>query len=216
MQLTHLHKAFDKLQKKYGSAELDSIYGAGCVNGPEICFIFMNPTGKNVASAESWKGLKAPWIGTKNTWKLFNAIGILSNVTLELILSKKPNDWDYRFAEQVYREIADKKVYITNLGKCTKADASYIKDSVFKEYVGLLEQEVAEVKPKKIITFGNQVSSLFLGKAVKVSELRKQFIEKEIAGNKFKVFPVYYPVGQGMRNIDKAIEDISFAIKTTK
>ncbi|MFV0626062.1 MAG: uracil-DNA glycosylase family protein [Alphaproteobacteria bacterium] len=213
MQLTHLHKEFDTLQKKHGSSMLDSIYGAGCINNPDICFIFMNPTGKNVASAKEWKGIKAPWIGTKNTWKLLNSIGVLSNSILELILSKKPNNWDYSFAEQVYKEIANKKIYITNLGKCTKDDASHIKDSVFKEYLELLEQEIAEVKPKKIVTFGNQVSSLFLKTPTKVSEVRKKFIVKEIDGNMFKVFPVYYPVGQGMRNIDKAIEDIIFAME---
>ncbi|MDR0448931.1 MAG: hypothetical protein LBG89_00510 [Rickettsiales bacterium] len=213
IQIHRLHKGFDRLQSKRGSPNLDSIYGAGCVSNPEICFIFMNPTGKNVSAHKTWRGLKAPWIGTKNTWKLLNSVGVLSNDTLKEILAKKPGDWTYEFAEEVYREIADNKVYITNLGKCTKEDAARVPDSVFREYLGLLEQEIAIVRPKKIITFGNQVSSLFLGKPVKVSEMRKKSLTKIVANEKFPTFPVYYPVGQGMRNMPLAIEDIRFAIK---
>lgn len=37
----------------------------------------MNPTGKNVASYDGWKGLKAPWIGTKNIWNLFYNLNLL-------------------------------------------------------------------------------------------------------------------------------------------
>ena len=42
-----------------------------------ICFIFMNPTGRNMAVDPGWKGKRSPWIGTKNIWKLFYSIGLL-------------------------------------------------------------------------------------------------------------------------------------------
>jgi len=212
LQLTNLHRAFDELQKKYGSPKLDSIYGAGCVRNPKVCFVFMNPTGKNVASAKTWKGLKAPWLGTKNVWKLFNAVGVLSDKTYADILSRRPGDWDYDFATRVYGEIAANGAYITNLGKCTQDDARPLPDNVFREYLDLLEQEIEAIKPEKIITFGGQVSSLFLGAPVKVSEMRKKSEIKIIGGVKFRVWPVYYPVGQGMRNLSLAAEDIRFAL----
>lgn len=213
MQLTHLHHEFDKLQKKHGSPRLNSVYGCGCISNPDVCFIFMNPTGKNVASSKDWTGLKAPWLGTKNTWKLFNAVGVLSGKTLASILSKKPADWDYDFSESVYKELSGNGVYVTNLGKCSKDDAVHIDDSVFKEYLDLLAQEIAAINPKKIIIFGNQVSSLFLGQPIKVSETRKVCMIKNIDGKNYNVYPVYYPVGQGMRNLPTAIEDIKFIIK---
>ena len=31
--------------------------------------------------------------------------------------------------------------------------------------------------------------------------------------NKYKVYPVYYPVGNGIFNIDKSIEDINWIIE---
>ena len=53
MTLDDLKKEYDKLQLKYGAKELDSIYNGGCTDNPDICFVFMNPTGKNIASAKS-------------------------------------------------------------------------------------------------------------------------------------------------------------------
>lgn len=68
--LKKLEKQYDKLQKKYGAKELDSIYGGGLIKEPDVYFIFMNPTRRNIASEKSWTGLKVPWIGIKNIWKL--------------------------------------------------------------------------------------------------------------------------------------------------
>ena len=76
MNLNDLTKEYDKLQIKYGAKELDSIYNGGCDHDPNLCFVFMNPTGRNIASSKDWKGLKSPWIGTKNIWDLFIALDL--------------------------------------------------------------------------------------------------------------------------------------------
>jgi len=102
MTIDDLKDEYDKLQIKYGSKELDSIYNGGCNKNADICFVFMNPTGRNIASSKDWKGLKAPWIGTKNIWKLFNKVNLLSDRTYLKIMEKKPKEWDYTFAEEVY------------------------------------------------------------------------------------------------------------------
>ena len=132
MKLEDLKKEYDKLQVKYGAKELDSIYNGGCENNPDICFIFMNPTGRNVASLKTWKGRKSPWIGTKNIWKLFKEVNLISNDTFEIIHSKKPKDWDYEFSDFVYEELTNNKVFVTNLGKCTQVDARALSDEVLK------------------------------------------------------------------------------------
>ena len=51
--LEELNKYYDELQLKYGDKNLDAIYNGGCKNNPRICFIFMNPTGKNIAYSNS-------------------------------------------------------------------------------------------------------------------------------------------------------------------
>ena len=88
VELEKLNKSYEKMQKKYGAKELDSICNGGCIDNPDICFVFMNPTGKNIASLKSWKGIKAPWLGTKNIWKLFNKVGLFSDDIYTEIMSK--------------------------------------------------------------------------------------------------------------------------------
>ncbi len=212
MQLKELNKEYDKLQLIYGAKELDSIYNGGCENNPDICFVFMNPTGRNLASEKNWKGRKSPWLGTKNIWKLFYAVNLLSESTFNEIQKKKAKDWDYAFCDQVYDEITNNKLFITNLGKCTQVDARPLPDDVLKKYLDLLLEEINIIKPKIIITFGNQVSSIILNKKIAVSENRKKYHELNVQDKTYKVYPVYYPVGNGIFNIDKAIEDIKWII----
>ena len=54
--LNELKPLYDKLQLKYGDKNLDSIYNGGYTNNPDICFVFMNPTGRNIASSKEWHG----------------------------------------------------------------------------------------------------------------------------------------------------------------
>lgn len=215
-RLDDLKIEYDKLQKKYGAKELDSIYNGGCENNPDICFVFMNPTGKNIASDKSWKGRKSPWLGTKNIWKLFNKVNLLSDNTYNKILEKKPKEWDYGFCDYVYNEIENNKIFITNLGKCTQLDARPLTNDVLKQYLSLLLEEIDIIKPKVIVTFGNQVSSILLNKKISVSENRKISHDLKIKDDVYKVFPVYYPVGNGIFNIDKSIEDIRWIISDMK
>lgn len=212
MKIDDLKVKYDLLQNKYGDKSLDSIYNGGCEDNPDICFVFMNPTGRNIASKKEWLGRKAPWIGTKNIWKLFYDVGLVDDNIYEEIRSKKPEDWDYEFADKVYEMVTNKKVFITNLGKCTQIDARPLSDEVLKKYLKLLYKEFEIIKPRVIITFGNQVSSIVLNKKISVSENRKVCHELVINKKKYKVYAVYYPVGNGIFNIDKSIEDIEWII----
>ena len=101
MKISELNAEYDKLQLQYGAKELTSIYNGGCTNNPDFCFVFMNPTGKNIASDPNWKGRRSPWIGTKNIWKLFYRIGLLDEEIYNDIMSKKPQEWDEKFADLV-------------------------------------------------------------------------------------------------------------------
>ena len=216
MKIEELNVEYDKLQKIYGAKELMSIYNGGCTKNPNICFVFMNPTGRNIASCPQWKGRRSPWIGTKNIWKLFYKIGLLDEEIYQGIISKKPQEWDEEFADMVYSNVEKHKYFITNLGKCTQTDARVLTNSVCSQYLDLLCKEIEIINPKIIITLGNQVSSIVLDKNISVSQCRKQSFSKKIGKKNYKIYPVYYPIGNGMMNIDKAIEDLKFIIETNK
>ena len=213
MKIADLKKEYDKMQVKYGAKELNSIYNGGCEENPDICFVFMNPTSKNIASDKSWKGRKSPWLGTKNIWKLFYKVNLLNEDLFNQIQQKKTKDWDYEFCDYVYEEISNNKIFITNLGKCTQIDARPLSDDVLKKYLDLLFMEIDIIKPKVIITFGNQVSSIILNNKISVSENRKIYHKIKINENIYKVYPVYYAVGNGIFNMDKSIEDINWIIE---
>lgn len=215
MQLTSLFDDFKKMQLIYGHEDLDAVYGCGEIDNPRICLVFMNPTGKNISASKSWKGIKAPWLGTKNVWKMLAQLGLYDNQLVHDITRKKPGEWDYAFAELVYKKVKEQSIYITNLSKATQSDARALPDKVFKGYYELFSKEIRLINPEIIITFGNQVSSIILNKSIKVSECRKKHHQLTIGNRSYKVFPVYYPVGQGMRNIRKAKQDITWILKNT-
>ena len=122
------------------------------------------------------------------------------------IQKKKRQDWTKEFSNQVYQNIKDHDCFITNLAKCTQIDARALKDEVYKAYLKAFKKEMNIIKPKRIILFGNQVSSIVLGEKIKVSEVRKKKFEKD----NHEYYSVYYPVGNGIFNMDKAVEDIKY------
>jgi DNA polymerase len=207
MQLNQLKKDIDDLQLLFGDKKLKAIYGAGCIKNPKVMFIFMNPTAKNVSAFDDWKGLRAPWLGTKNVWQIFSALGIVSPDYFQKIQEMKIRDWDVNFAHDIYREVVEKKVYITNLAKCTQVDARPLKNDVFKNYLKIMEKEIVAINPKNIITFGNQVSSIILEKSISVGDYKRNKKEVlKISKKSFNVYPTHYPVGQGRRNMPLAIK----------
>jgi len=215
MQITSLFNEFNRLQNVHGNKSLDPIYGCGEIDNPDICLVFMNLTSRNVSSNKKWCGLKAPWLGTKNIWKMLYQLDVIDRELADKIFSKEPSDWDYEFANEVYKEVAGNSVYITNLSKATQLDARHLTDSVFEDYGELFKKEIAILNPKTIIAFGNQVSSIILNRNIRVSDCRKKYGILDVAGRKFKVFPVYYTVGQGMRNMAIAKEDVRWIMNET-
>ena len=219
MQLNELFPKFDKLHSIYGSKVLTSIYGAGKIKKPNICLIFMNPTVKNVSAVYSWKGIRAPWIGTKNIWKLLNTLGLFNNtLLLNKIQSMRPEEWTWEFAENLYKDVVKESLYITNIAKCTQDDARHLPDSVYKEYLPLMIEELEYIKPKIVFALGNQVNSILLQRPISVSKYTTD--EYEILttphGLDLRIYPSYYPIGQGSRNMSKAIKRITKVLEVSK
>ena len=82
MKVSELNIEYDKLQLEYGAKELRSIYNGGCDDNLDYCFVFMNPTGRNIASDLNWKGRRSPWIGIKNL--LIKCMIMLKNINILL------------------------------------------------------------------------------------------------------------------------------------
>lgn len=208
MQLEKLHETADELHIIHGHPDLKPIYGAGCVKNPDFMFIFMNPTARNISSSPDWKGLRAPWLGTKDVWRLFYELGFLDKKIYDSVQNFKTGQWTEKFCKEIYQNIAKHKIYITNLAKCTQKDARPLKSPVFKKYLDLTLREITEIKPKKILTLGNMVSSVLLGKSISVKDHVGKCKLLQMGRKKYPIYPIYYPVGQGRRNLALAIKTI--------
>ena len=150
---------------------------------------------------------------SKNIWDLFVEIDLIDKEIYTKIKSIKAIEWTEKFAEEVYEDVTKHKYFITNLGKCTQIDARELPDDVYKEYLHLLKEEFKIIKPKVIILFGNQVSSIVLEEKISVSQVRKKCFIRKISEEEYKFYSVYYPVGNGRFNIDKSIEDIKWIME---
>ena len=199
-----LIREYDRLQSVHGGEGLRSILWGGCMEEPKVCFVFMNPTGRNVAARPGWEGIRAPWLGTKPVWDIFYRLGYLDEEIYLQIRAMKPADWTPAFADALYGRLAERRVYITNLGKCTLPDARHLPDRVYADYRELFVQEIHLTRPERIVAFGNQVSSVLLERQISVSQCRKSCFD--FHGIPF--WPVYYPVGNGRFNMDKALKDL--------
>lgn len=217
LQLPQLFASFHDLHIRHWEKNLAPVFWAWCISRPKIFFIFMNPTWKNISAEIDWQWIRAPWLWTKNIRKLLFAVWCISKKTFTTIQSLALQDWTPLFCETLYEELANNGIYITNLAKCTQKDARPLHNNIFKDYLDLIYEEIDLIKPQHIITLGNQVSSLVLQKPITVSSYeKKQYESLLIKKLEYKIYPVFYPVGQGMRNMPKAIKRISSLITSVK
>ena len=212
MQIESLIPKFDILQKKYWDKNLKAVYWAGETDHPEICLVFMTPTARNVSTAIEWTGLRAPWVWTKNIWKMLNSLWLLGDGMNRRIQRMKASDWNDAFTSELYAYVAKQNIYITNLSKASQTDAKHLKNTLYKSYLELFLQEMHIVSPKKIIAFGGQVNSVIYGKNIQIADWRKKHFSLDYNEKCYTIYPVYYPVWQWMRNISLAKEDITYIL----
>ncbi len=209
LQLTAIHREIAALHKKHGDSNYAAIYGTGCIKSPKLVLVFMNPTARNVSAHPEWRGLRAPWLGLKQTWRLFYEIGILEKSLFEVTQKLRPEEWTPEFTETVYKDIASKNIFTTNLAKATQSDARPLHDKVFIDSREGFLKELELLDATHVVTFGNQVSSILLGKSVKVSEYTDTDFEiLETSDGSYKIYPCFYPVGRGWMNVKKVIPRI--------
>lgn len=96
------------------------------------------------------------------------------------------------------------------MAKCTQVDARHLNNDVYKEYLDLFIKEIEIIKPKVLVLFGTQVSSIVLNDKIEISKQRKVLHKLKINDLDLDVYCVFYPVGNGFFNVDKAIEDLKY------
>ena len=191
LKIKDLNSYYDKLQLEYGDPSLSSIYNGGCEKNPDVCFVFMNPTGRNIASTKEWNGRRSPWIGTKNIWKLFYNVGLLDEKLYNDIQSKKPKEWTEEFADKVYEEVEKErnvlKEQAINEGKPVEIAEKMVEGRLRKFYEEICLEEQAFVKDGdiKVSTFvknnGGTITDMIRYEVGEGMQKREENFAEEVA-----------------------------------
>jgi uracil-DNA glycosylase family 4 len=219
-ELENLWKEIDLCEecRSFGN-ELQHILGGGEENNPSIMFVFINPTHRNISSHPDYSGPRFPFIGTNEIWNIF----VKSNILSEEVIQKTKNNWNKDSIEFLLNSLKNRKIYLTNVVKCTKSNAENPTSNIIKKKLPFLFKEIDMVNPKLIVTLGQIPFKTLTDKNIKLSDYHKKQIEskklilydsKEINGKVYKVFPCYFPVGRGNRK--EAIELLSILNKVIK
>lgn len=181
---------------------LRHILGGGAVDRPDYFFVLINPTYRNVTSNPDHRGIRIPFMGVSNFWRVLVESGFLPK---ELYRVTEKKCWEMGDIETVAAALKEARLYLTNLVKCCGADASLPN----KERVGFqakfLMEEIRIVEPKLIVTFGLLPFQTLTGRPIKLSD----HLERARCGSldfyqsvpmvkfSYKVFPTFFPVGRG-------------------
>lgn len=215
-----------KLQKLYAQVDnckfckidrnvLQHIHGFGVLNA-KLMLVLVNPTYRNLSSDPEYKGVRFPFIGVRQFWKVLADGGLINKkVAYNLPLRK---DWQKKQTELIKNELIRHKFFLTNIVKCCYSHSAYPDKRVIAEQLKLLADEINIVRPKKIIAFGGLVFKTLTGKSIKLSEYWKKRgtgkSREVISGLKVLTEPCYFPIGRG--NPNKSAEILRKLLPTKK
>lgn len=186
------------------------ILGGGKTSRPDVMFVFINPTHRNISSDPSWSGPRYPFIGTREVWRIFHRAGFLSGDLIERIENLKP--WPVELALELETFLQKNNLYITNLVKWTGSDAALPDAGKIRLFLPIMRREIEIVKPKYIVAFGLLPFKYLTSEEIKLADYYAEVLE---AGNlktyplfinetSAQIVPCYFPVGRG--NPKRAVE----------
>lgn len=189
--------------------KLNHILGGGQIKNPEVMFVLINPTYRNISSNPDYFGPRTPFLGVSNFWRVLVESGFLDK---EIYFSSEKKIWSKEDIGRLLNHLKEENIYITNIVKCTGHNADLPSRERINYHLKLLFEEIKIVNPKTIITFGLVPFKALTGKNLKVSE-HYQVAKSgnvnlsetpEINNRRYSVFPTYFPVGRG--DFKKSVE----------
>lgn len=213
--LKGLWRHVDLIDKEnFPNSGLAPIYGGGREKNPDLMFVFINPTSRNISSDPSWAGPRFPFIGTKHVWRVFHKAGLFDDNLMSYIESNPR--WSVRFANEVRDFLDSNSIYISNVVKSTGADAALPNSAKIALFLPSLMREIELVKPKRIIAMGLIPFERLTNQRIKLSDYHTCALkDKSLGGYPLSfqgnlglpsptVIPCYFPVGRG--NPKRAVE----------
>jgi uracil-DNA glycosylase family 4 len=183
---------------------LRHIMGGGLEKEPDIMFVFINPTHRNITSRADYDGPRFPFLGTNEIWKVFADAGLLEPD----LVRRVGNGWNQELIEKVICTVREAGLYFTNLVKCTQPDSRMPSRKMIRKKLDLLLKEISIVHPKLIVAFGILPFETLSNAELKLATHYQNQISSTdlltypsipVLDEVFQVFPCYFPVGRGDR-----------------
>lgn len=203
-ELKKLYLSVDKCKFcKKDKNPLQHIYGFGALN-PRLMLILINPTYRNLSSDPKYVGVRFPFIGVRQFWKVLADGGLIDK---KIANSLPPRSkWKNEDTVKIQKALINNKLFLTNIVKCCYAHGAYPKKEVVRDQLKILKEEIKIVSPKKIIAFGTFAFKTLTGENIKLADCKnksKTQTEK-MSGLEIPTIPCYFPIGRG--NPKKAAE----------
>ena len=191
--LDSLYKKFDDCPLcRLSNNSLLHILGGGKKRKPKVVLVFINPTHTNISSNSNWNGSRFPFIGVTRFWKVLSDSSWLSS---EMIEELNEIGWTRKTIKNLDSELYDRRIYITNLVKCSFPHGDYPEKKYFDYHLPLFKKELSIVKPRAIVSFGGLTTRFLTEKNL----VLKNFFNnsKSLTYGYIPVYPCYFPVGRG-------------------
>ena len=188
---------------KIAGNRFQHIHGGGETKRPVICFVLINPTYRNLSASSTYSGPRFPFIGVRQFWKVIADGGFFGGEGLQVTESGQWNEAGIRMVES---ELKRRKVYLTNIVKCTFDNPTPPPISRFKNDLPLFWREMELLQPQSIVAFGKLPISLLTGVDLKLNDYYQKSIGKGSLtpiisnGGQSPLPPIYgcfFPVGRG-------------------
>lgn len=215
-ELENLYASFDDCVRcRAEKNPLRHILGGGLTDRPTFLFLFINPTHHNRSSHADYPGERRyPFIGVRYFWKVMSAAGVVDASIVDDVYAR---GWHVEHEHSIERELKRRKIYVTNLVKCTQPHGDNPSRDVIAADLPLVRREIAIVRPRFIVPFGIMPTRALTGRDVRLSDqllsARSGTYEPlvmENDGRHYPVLPCYFPVGRG--NPPKAIELLGYIL----
>jgi uracil-DNA glycosylase len=181
---------------------LRHIPGGGKDDRPELLLVFINPTFRNMTAAQDWPGPRFPFAGKPRLWGILAEAGLVDAALPGRIAALGPTP---AMVELLIAETRRAGLYLTNALKCVDSGARLPAAERVRAARPFLEQEIALVQPRRIVTFGLIPFQALTERALRLADHlwdaehgRISFYpSRPIAGAGYPVFPCYFPTGRG-------------------
>ena len=87
----------------------------------------------------------------------------------------------------------EQDAFITNIVKCRPPNNRNPKSSEIKNCLSILEKQLSILKPELIVLIGSASTQALLGKDIKISKKRGQWLKKTIKNHTVNIMPIFHP-----------------------